>query len=476
MSGEPGLGLQVFQNKFLAEGDRTMNAIVKVTSAGGRERSDGVAAEVLLVDCSTSMRSPATKIAEARRAAIAAVDALPDGVLFAIVRGTHQAELVYPAENTLVTASDRTRAEAGSAIRHLSAVGGTALGSWLAKARELFDTSSAEIRHVVLLTDGRNEHQTREELVSELNACEGRFVCDARGIGDGWEPDELALIVKVLRGNVDSAVKDGQLAVDFRALIDAAMTKLLPEVRLRVGTMPFSTLRFVKVVHPNEYDLTDRLRPAGDHEQELLLGSFSGAESRDYHLCFDLTADVEPSYGQDRQLGWVELAPMAGARVPESPSGVLGRWTHDQVPPTLVDPKVLQYTIQAELGEALTAGGEAFAAGNGEGARRQWGLAVKLATARKNDDILTRLNRVVDVVDASTGEVRLRTKVPRSEVLHLLVAPYSRLSVTGDGEPPSSGGAEADLPPRTCAACDTLSPGGARFCVGCRAEFARSVS
>src|SRR5262249_26966038 len=149
------------------------------------------------------------------------------------------------------------------AVAHLPANGGTAIGTWLGKARKLLEKYPDSVRHAILLTDGKNQSQTHRELLEVLDACEGQFVCDARGIGDGWDVAELSEIVKVLRGSADSVVEDGLLADDFRELIGRAMTKVLPEVRVRIGTMGYSSLRFVKQVHPAEYDLTDRCREDG---------------------------------------------------------------------------------------------------------------------------------------------------------------------------------------------------------------------
>ncbi|MEU5259549.1 VWA domain-containing protein [Amycolatopsis sp. NPDC021455] len=456
MASGTELSIEVHQQKFLAEGDTAMHAILSVTARGGPGRPGG-AAEVLLIDCSSSMRHPRTKIEEAKRAAAAAIDVLPDGVEFAVVRGTETASTVYPRAGRLVTASAETRRAARKEIARLTAFGGTAMGRWLDHAKWLFDGHTGTVRHAVLLTDGRNQSETHESLVKTLNACEGHFVCDARGVGDEWLPDELAEIVKVLRGSADSVVEPREL--DFRGLVGAALTKVLPEVRLRIGTMDYSSLRFVKQVYPGEYDLTDRCRPAGDREVVLALGSFSGDESRDYHIRLDLDEKLEPSFDEDRQLAWAELAEVAGART-NGPAAVLGRWTHG---PTVVHPLVERYTAQAELAEAITTGGDALAAGRTADAERAWGAAVRLATAQGNEEVLDRLRGVVEILDA--GSVRLRPGAGRSAVLHLLISAVSRIGSTSKPEP------DAEGPPVTCPSCRKLSPAAARLCERCGAPL-----
>jgi hypothetical protein len=471
MSGAE-LSIEVHQQKFLAEGDTAMHAILTVTARGGPGPRPATAAEVLLVDCSSSMRHPHTKIEEAKRAAAAAIDVLPDGVLFAVVRGTELATMVYPHDNRLVVASAETRGAARQEVAHLAAYGGTAMGRWLDRAKWLFAEHADAVCHAILLTDGRNQSESHEALVSVLNSCEGLFVCDARGVGDGWVPDELAEIVKVLRGGADSVVEDRKLTEDFRELIGAALTKVLPEVRLRIGTMDYSSLRFVKQVRPHEYDLTDRCRPAGDGEVVLSLGSFSGAESRDYHVRVDLDPELEPRYDEDRQLAWAGVEPVAGART-DGPAAVLGRWTHDPAQPTLVHPMVLQYTAQAELSEALTAGGDALAANRPDDAERAWGAAVRLATEQGNEEILGRLRRVVDVLDAGAGQVRLHPDAGLSAILNVLI---SRVSRIGQDPPAREPEPAADEPPVPCPKCRKLSPAGARFCMTCQAPLGEATA
>ncbi|MGW7590341.1 hypothetical protein ACWGK9_14730, partial [Streptomyces rubiginosohelvolus] len=85
----PQFSVEVYQNEFLPEGGREVNAIVTVTSTGGGT-TGGIpladaapaygagqgpgAAVVLMVDCSGSMDYPPTKMRNARDATAAAID------------------------------------------------------------------------------------------------------------------------------------------------------------------------------------------------------------------------------------------------------------------------------------------------------------------------------------------------------------------------------------------------------------------
>src|SRR5262245_20947451 len=193
----PGFTVDVDHNPYLPAGGRDVSAIVTVTASG--EPGGGAApppdaggsAEVIMIDCSGSMDSPRTKMIEARAATSAAIDVLHDGVWFAVIQGTSLARHVYPPDGTMAVADARTRGEAKRAVAALRANGGTAIGGWLRLAREVFATSPAALRHAILLTDGKNQHETPEKLDEAIALCEGYFSCDCRGVGTDWEVSEV---------------------------------------------------------------------------------------------------------------------------------------------------------------------------------------------------------------------------------------------------------------------------------------------
>ncbi|HZB30530.1 MAG TPA: VWA domain-containing protein, partial [Streptosporangiaceae bacterium] len=130
MIDRPNVRIEIHQNKYLTPGDTQVHAIVTVDS----ELKVGAvpsprAAEVIIVDTSASMAGE--RLVAAKRAAKAAVDALRDGVDFAIVSGSDRAGMVYPRDLLMAPATDRNRAWAKSAIARLTASGGTRLGRWL---------------------------------------------------------------------------------------------------------------------------------------------------------------------------------------------------------------------------------------------------------------------------------------------------------------------------------------------------------
>ena len=102
-----------YQNEFLARDATQVDALVTVTASGADDVVAGpVAAELVIVDVSGSMKFPRTKIASAITATCAAIDCIRDGVQFAVIAGSDDARHVYPGDATLVTASATTRTQA----------------------------------------------------------------------------------------------------------------------------------------------------------------------------------------------------------------------------------------------------------------------------------------------------------------------------------------------------------------------------
>jgi hypothetical protein len=215
-TNQPQFSVSVYQNEFLSVGANEVDAIVTVTSTGAPTgASSARAAQIIIVDCSGSMDYPSTKMTAARQATKAAIDVIREGVPFAVVAGTHVARMVFPSTEYLVPADASSRAAAKTAVDRLGAGGGTAIGQWLTLADRLFIGHDDAIRHAILLTDGKDEHETADELGTAIARCEGRFTCDCRGIGTDWVVAELRRVAAALLGGVDIVANPGDLAADF---------------------------------------------------------------------------------------------------------------------------------------------------------------------------------------------------------------------------------------------------------------------
>ncbi|QXJ22855.1 VWA domain-containing protein [Actinomadura graeca] len=447
MSDLPEFTIRVDQNPYLPAGAREMHAIVSVEarSSAGADAAPGAApdparatdaAEIIIIDTSGSM-SYSGKMAAAKRAARAAVDVLRDGVHFAVVGGANQPRMIYPQGERLVRAGDKTRRSAANAIGRLDAAGGTAIGSWLRLADRLFAEHRDAVRHAILLTDGKNQHETPEELDAALRQCAGAFLCDARGVGTDWDVAELRKISSALLGGFLDVPDPADLEADFLRITQAAMGKEVADVTLRVWTPQQAELRFLKQMVPTVEDLTGHRAASGAQTGDYPLGAW-GAEQREYHLSVEVTpGDV----GRQMRAAWVKLVvPGRGGRAERvlASANILAEWTDDEAKSTRINNRVAHHTGQSELASAIQEGLEARREGDEDTATARLGRAVVLAQRVGNEQIAGLLDRVVDVVDRETGTVRLKRDVSKADEMSLDTRSV-RTVRTRQGETPPAG-------------------------------------
>jgi hypothetical protein len=402
----PSFSAEVFENEFISEGATDVHAIVSVTCTGAGEAGkggDGEAAEIIIVDTSGSMLD--AKIAAARQAATVAVDQILDGTWFAIISGTHVASRAFPYPNarlSMVQMEPGARAAAKEAISRFDADGGTAIGSWLRLAAQIFDTvPSATQRHAILLTDGENQSEKEPIFQSAIDAVAGRFQCDCRGVGADWKVAELRKVSTALMGSVDLIADPASMAADFENMVRQSMGRGVAEATLRVWAPQGSEVLFVRQVSPTVEDLTGRRV-----EVNALTGAFPtgawGDESRDYHVAVRVAPQP---VGQERLAARVQLVVRDEV---VSQGLVKARWSSDDALTTRIDPAVAHYTGQAELAEVIQDGLAAKAAGDEDTATTKFARAAQLAHETGNDEATSKLRKVVDIEDAATGTVRLK--------------------------------------------------------------------
>jgi hypothetical protein len=404
---------EVFQNEYLPDGGTEVNAVVTVTASGGAPATVAEKAVVLVIDTSTSMNNPGSKIRAARHAAATAIELLPDGTLFALVSGSHQAVCVYPPTGGLVRATTATRREGTDAARRLHADGGTAISTWLDLTNRLLAPYAGAIRLAYLLTDGNDEGETPRELDAAIARAVGVFQCDARGVGAGWHVDELRRISAALLGEVDLIASPEAMDDDFRAFLERAIGKTVADVRLRMWTPKGSVVRFVRQVAPAVEDVTGSAVRVNDLTVDYATGAWAGDESRDYHVC----VDVAPGAVGDEKLAarvTVMTGDEAGAQ-----GLVRAVWTDDDALSTRINGQVAHYTGQAELADAIQQGLQARKEGDIDTATFKLGRAVQLAAASGNDGTLRLLRKVVEVDDPATGTVRVKRNVEALDEMEL---------------------------------------------------------
>ncbi|MDT7584445.1 MAG: hypothetical protein QOE32_1995 [Pseudonocardiales bacterium] len=400
---EPSFAVEVDQNVHLPAGATEVDAVVTVTATGGPAAAPGDALEVLVVDTSGSMHGE--KMRSARQATSAALAELRDGVSFAVISGVGMAVQVYPRDGGTAVADARTRAEANSEVANLRAGGGTAIGSWLSAVGRLADAHPGGLRHALLLTDGQNGER-EPVFAAALDGVRGLFTCDCRGVGTDWRVEELRTIAAALLGTVDIVADPADLAADFRAITAAAMGKNTADVALRLWTPRGASVRFVKQVAPTVADLTGRRTESGPQRGDYPLGSW-GAESRDYHVGVAVNAG---GVGEEMLAGRIQLV-RAGSTEVLGQGLVRAVWTDDTSLSSRISRGVAHYTGQAELADAIQEGLAARKAGDEPTATARLGRAVALAHESGNENTARLLSKVVDVLDAPSGTVRLRKKV-----------------------------------------------------------------
>jgi hypothetical protein len=417
---QPDFTMDIDHNGYLAEGARDINAILTVTMVGTVPESpagETDTAEIILIDCSGSMGSPGSKIAEARAACSAAVDVIRDGVAFAVIAGTHKAAAFFPEDGSLAVAGPHTREAAKKAVARLRPGGGTAIGVWLRLAHQMFTSHPARLRHAILLTDGNDESESSDDLDAAIKLCEGVFSCDCRGVGTDWRVGELRRVSAALLGSVDIVPDPAGLAADFSAMMAESMGKRVADVSLRIWTPQHASI-FLKQVAPAVEDLTSRRTESGRQVGDYPTGAWGPGESRDYHLAVQVSDPY--AVGQQARVARVSLV-AASPYGPEvlGEKEVLAIWTDDEALSTRINQRVAHYTGQEELARAIQEGLEARRQGDKDTAEAKLGRAVALAHHSGNKETAKLLLKVVDVVDAATGTVQLKKKVEDADEMAL---------------------------------------------------------
>lgn len=460
--------LEVDAPSDLAHDEQRADALVTVTA---RSAADGEAnalpdrpgAEILIMDRSLSMSG--RKLDEAKRALCAAIDTLRDGTHLGIVAGHHKAEVIFPATGGLARVDALTREDAKLRVVGQFAEGGTAIGQWLTCAQHLFTSVAAPgtVRHAVLYTDGKDEHETPEQLGDVLTACTDQFVCDARGVGGDWHYAELLRITEALHGTAAAVVSVSDLTEDFTRLVRQAQRIVVPRVYLGLRLNDRFQLAFVRQTRPVEADLT--ARQSQDGETHVPLGSWP-PESRQYHvsLRFDphaLTVD------EDLRAARITLHAERpdGTRGPCSDTAAMV--VRRRSTPGFGIPRSAQLTRvenERELGMAMRACADAHLRGDPERADHELRLATGLAQDLR-DTVRLRLLRAL-ATTGPDGRLRVRRDVSRAEIQRIGVD--STKTVAPRVGPVELPVLDVLLPPRECPRCGTASTSAsAKFCEEC---------
>lgn len=415
---------QIFQNPYLAAGADEVHAVVSVAAAAaaggdGRVSVGGNTPLVFgfLIDCSGSMgEDGGTRLRHAKVAVREAIRLLREDAYFFVVSGSDGASVVAPISQ----ATPANKARADAAVARLQPGGGTQMSNWLIAAEAQFPREPGFVRQALLLTDGKNATQDAEPLQAALAACEGRFQCDARGVGVDWQVDQLRAVAAPLLGTVDIIAEPSGLAADFQGILARALGRAVAEASLRLWTPVGATVEFCKQVSPDLADLTAKGRPGAQNPQQTRdfpLGAWSREETREYHLCIRVKAG---GVGQRMLAGRVSVVVSDGTNETKATEAqILATWTDDEGRSAVLNPEVAHYTGQGELAQNIQEGLEARRVGDEEQATRKLGRAVQLAAESGNEGTTKLLRKVVEVVDEERGTVKLRARVDEADAMAL---------------------------------------------------------
>lgn len=432
-----GFTIEAFQNKFLSPGQTRVDGILTVTAPDDLEATAGGPLVVgFIFDKSGSMAGE--RINSVRRAVTSAIALLDETAWFFVVAFDGGSTIVVPE----MLASPQAKRDAAKALADVKAAGGTAMSTGLAEARKIFERAPDAIKQAVFLTDGKNESDEKGAVADELKRCEGLFECDCWGVGTDWRVGEVQQIAEALLGKAALIPDPAGMDAAFGEAISKASAKSVRDVRLRLWSPQGSRPVFVKQVNPTIEELTDKPKIVSPLVREYMTGAWAKGESRDFHVAFEVRAGAAEEEMLACRPSMVYLAPIAGgwSEVEDkAPQGrVFANWTNDPSLSSRIDKHVAHYTGQNDLAKAIVEGLELREQGDEAGATQLLGRAVKIAHESKNAEMAQRLQKVVDVVDASTGTIKLKREVKKAAAMDLQLESRTTKRIARGG-PPKAG-------------------------------------
>lgn len=397
--------LEAFFNPHLALGGSRLDAVITVTASdstsGPVQNVRKMKAVAYLIDASGSMQD-ANKLTMAKVALRQAIELLDEDCLFSIIAFDSLAHVMV----SMRPATQANKNAARERVNQLFAQGGTCMSAALRAALREFAKTRDVIPYAQFLTDGENNNEDRVELDNAIKECEGRFTCDCWGVGVQWRPDELRKIAGQLLGTADAVPDPDHLEAKFQEALSRVLSKGVGDVRLRLQLPKTSKLVTVKQMSPEIVDLLKLASPVDDRNTDIPAGAWTAGESRDYHVAFALEPQSE---GEEMMACRPRVVyTQDGAEVVSDGQRIVATWTSDEALSTRIDPNVAHYTGQEELASAIREGLDAKARGNIDQATVLLGKAAKIAIQTGNDEVTARLKKVVDVIDADTGTVRMK--------------------------------------------------------------------
>ena len=415
--------VESFYNPNLAVGVSRTDAIITVTASGAgisTNQEQANKAIVFVLDVSGSMANQ--KIAMGKEAICKCLEQLDKNTYVSVIAFDDSALVVVPM--TMATPQAISRAIAS--VKQLSAGGSTCMSKALLTTLREVSTLRGVITSVQFVTDGDNNSDDGKELENALKQCEGKFQCDCWGIGTDWKPSEIRKISGRLLGTADAVPNPKMLVEHFKEALESALSKGVGNVRLRLQVPKSCKITTIKQMRPEIADLKGLTKAIDDKNIDIPIGSW-GAESRDYHVAFE----VEPQDEGDEMMVCrpkIVLIENGAERIITG-QNIVAKWSSDEYLTTRINEQVAHYTGAEELARYTKEGLEAKGRGEVELATTLLGRALKISEDTGNDEVTTRLKKVVTMdKDAQgnddPGTLRLRKGASKGDDLELDMGTY----------------------------------------------------
>jgi Mg-chelatase subunit ChlD len=408
--------IENFYNPNLAVGSSRLDVILSVTSSGspgtGTYAGAGLRRAIIFVIDESGSMGDYNKMEMAKLAVRKSINLLDENSLLGVIAFSSSPRAVV----NLCQATSSNKEIANEKVKRLSAGGGTVMSTALEEVLAMIKGRSELMVHVQFVTDGQNDISDHRYLENVLDRCEGKFQCDCWGFGTDWRPDEIRNISNRLLGRADAAPDPERLEAHFKAALERSMSQGIGDVKLRLQMPKSVNLATIKQVSPVLVDLLKLSRRIDEKNIDIPLGAW-GDESRDYQVAFELQpqADGEEMMACRPKIVFTEN----GQETIVDGDRVVAVWSSDGTRTSRINEQVAHYTGQEELASSIEEGLKAKARGDMDSATVLLGRAAKIAVESGNEEVTMRLKKVVDIVDAEEGTVRLKRDASKAADLEL---------------------------------------------------------
>lgn len=406
--------IESYYNPSLAMGCSRLDAILSITASGigGNTMRSGLQRAIIFVIDESGSMGERSKMEMAKLAVRKSINLLDESSMFGVIGFSSSPRVI----TNLCPVTAATKQIADEKVKRINAGGGTLMSAALEQVLDMIKGLNNMMIHVQFVTDGQNDFSDRKNLEKVLDICEGKFQCDCWGIGTDWRPNELKSISNRLLGIADAVPDPEKLEEHFKTALKRAMSKGVGDVKLRLQTPKNVKVVTIKQVSPVIVDLSKLSRRIDERNIDIPLGAW-GEENREYQVAFELPPQEE---NEEMMACRPKIVYFEGGRedVIEG-DRIVAVWSSDVSRTSRINEQVAHYSGQEVLASSIDEGLKAKARGDMDSATVLLGRAAKIAVESGNEEVTMRLKKVVDIIDAEQGTVRLKKDANKAADLEL---------------------------------------------------------